>query len=69
MINPTSPAPVTPPGTEYVVVMHKRFLMMYDDYVVGRYAGKDEADAACRKLSLIAPWGASYSVENRVRGS
>lgn len=56
-------------NTEYVVVMHKRFLMMYDDYVVGRYLTEADADAVCKKLSLIAPWGASYSVENRIRGS
>jgi hypothetical protein len=56
------------PGTEYVVVMHKRFLMMYDDYVVGHYPTKDEAETVCKKLSLIAPWGASYSVEQRIKG-
>ena len=62
--------PETPgTGTDYVVVMHKRFLMMYDDYVVGHYLTEDEAEVVCKKLSLIAPWGASYSVERRAKGS
>ena len=61
--------PEITPVADYVVVMHKRFLMMYDDYVVGHYLTEDEAEVVCKKLSLIAPWGASYSVERRAKGS
>jgi hypothetical protein len=67
MDKPAMSAAAMPP-TEFAVVSHKQFLMIHDDFVIGRYPTRPEAELAKRKMENLGRWGVTYSVEERVKG-
>jgi hypothetical protein len=42
--------------------------MIHDDFVIGRYPTRPEAELAKRKMENLGRWGVTYSVEERVKG-